>query len=294
MSMIPLGAPPGRGPRTPLSRLIAGIAAVLAFARAPRGFSNAEEIEAALNLPVIGSTPRLPDGIEPLAEVLRNPYAAYAESVRQLYFGLLSTEHGTAPATLAIVSAMAGEGRSTLAASLGRLLAGEGRRILLIDCDWRHPDLHRLFRLPNDIGIISLLLDEQLPLDDAVHNDSLSGLDVITTGRWQAVPPAPDRMRQVLAVFAKSYDLILLDLPPTLLDKQTLFFAALAEKVLFAIRWRQTLRKNAINAIEQILNNKGNIAGIALTCVDADLHRHFQVKNSLNDFNAMPPNNVRP
>ena len=49
--------------------------------------------------------------------------------------------------TFAIVSALAGEGKSSVAASLAATIAEAGRNVLMIDCDFRNPSLTNFFGL---------------------------------------------------------------------------------------------------------------------------------------------------
>jgi len=46
-----------------------------------------------------------------------------------------------------ITSALAAEGRSTIAANLATFLAKSGKRVLLVDADLRRPSLHQHFKL---------------------------------------------------------------------------------------------------------------------------------------------------
>jgi Mrp family chromosome partitioning ATPase len=249
-----------------------GLAGIVLFDSKPRLFSRAEELESASGLPVLAVVPELGEG-GAIANVLRDPGSPFAESLRKLYDKLHSQRWNQAPKVIAISSAVPGEGRSTLAAALGRLLASEGGRVLLVDCDWRHPELHTLFRLSNDTGLTSLLLDPHIALDDVIHTDALSGLDIITSGRRnrQAVHKLiSEPMRKILSTLAAGYDLVLLDMPPVLAADETL---------LFTVRWRHTPRGKATDAMDKILAARGDVLGVVLTRVD--LQRYGKDKLSL-------------
>jgi len=263
--------------------VLAGLAGIVLFDSRPRLFTRTEELESASGLPVLTMVPELDDGGTALANVLRDPGSPFANSLRKLYGKLHSQRWNQAPKVIAISSAMAGEGRSTLAASLGRLLASEGGRVLLVDCDWRHPELHTLFRLSNDTGLTSLLLDPHIALDDVIHTDALSGLDIITAGRRnrQAVHKLiSEPMRKILSALAAGYDLVLLDMPPVLAADESLLLSGLVDKLIFTVRWRHTPRGKATDAMDKILAARGDLLGIVFTRVD--LHRFGKDKLSLN------------
>jgi capsular exopolysaccharide synthesis family protein len=260
--------------------VLLGLAGIVLFDSKPRQFTRTEEVESASGLPVLAVVPQLDDGSAAIATVLRDPLSPYADSLRKLYEKLHSERWTQAPKVIAISSALPGEGRSTLAASLGRLLASEGGRVLLVDCDWRHPELHSLFRLSNDTGLTSLLLDPHIALDDVIHTDALSGLDIITAGRRnrQAVHKLiSEPMKKILATLATGYDLVLLDMPPVLAADESLLLSGLVDKMVFAVRWRHTLRQRATEAIDRILGARGDVLGVVFTRVDLQRYRKHQL-----------------
>lgn len=260
--------------------VLLGLLSLVLFDRKPGQFSRAEEVESASGLPVLAVVPQLDDGSAAIANVLRDPLSPYADSLRKLYGKLHSERWTQAPKVVAVSSALPGEGRSTLAASLGRLLASEGGRVLLVDCDWRHPELHNLFRLSNDTGLTSLLLDPHIALDDVIHTDALSGLDIITAGRRnrQAIHKLiSEPMKKILATLATGYDLVLLDMPPVLAADESLLLSGLVDKVVFALRWRHTQRSRATEAIDKILAARGDVMGVVFTRVDLQRYRKHQL-----------------
>ena len=99
---------------------------------------------------------------QPAMQVLRQPTSAYSEALRRLHIGVELSEAANSPKTILFSSATPSEGKSVMVASLGRLLASNGKRVLLIDCDWRSPRLHQIFRCSNRDGLASLLVDKDV------------------------------------------------------------------------------------------------------------------------------------
>src|SRR5260370_23275224 len=120
----------------------------------------------------------------PAMQVLRQPTSIYSEALRRLHIGVELSEAAASPKTILFSSATPAEGKSVMVASLGRLLASNGKRVLLIDCDWRSPRLHQIFRCGNRDGLASLLIDSEVQLNQAIHHDALSGVDVMPAGSW--------------------------------------------------------------------------------------------------------------
>lgn len=243
-----------------------------------RTFRLGEQVETATGLPVLAMVPNLRGHAAPTAHVLRMPVSPYSEALRKVYIGLQLSESDHSPKTVMFASATPAEGKSVLIASLGRMLASNGRRVLLIDCDWRRPSLHRYFNRENRGGLASLLTGEDVALDRVIHNDALSGADVIVAGDLR--PQAShlltsDRMQALLRTFAKNYDLVMLDTPPVLVGAEVLTLSRMVEKVIFAIRWGKIRRETALEALKQLLDARADVAGVVLSRVDAERYRQY-------------------
>lgn len=165
-----------------------------------------------------------------------------------------------------------------MVASLGRLLASNGKRVLLVDCDWRCPKLHQLFRCSNRNGLAGLLTSETAALDDFIHHDALSGVDVITAGEWTPQTThlmTSERMRVVLDALAPDYDHVILDMPPVLVGAEVLAFSRMVEKVVFVVRWGHTPRDAVLEALKQIVEAQADIAGVVMSRVVPKQYRRY-------------------
>jgi len=117
--------------------------------------------------------------------------------------------------TLLISSSVAGEGKTTISAGLGKILAQTQKRILLIDLDLRKPKLHEELQQSNKVGMSNLLSDT-LPKGQFVLNID-KNFDFISAG---PIPPNPsellmtNRLENLLKKLKDKYDYIILDTPP--------------------------------------------------------------------------------
>lgn len=235
----------------------------------PRDFRDADAVEAATDLAVLAALPELPDGATAMEQVLRDPASMLAADLRAIHAALLSTHPAGRPLTVAIGSAEKGEGRSLLAATLGRLLASEGQRVLLIDADWCRPGQHALFAMKAAPGLAELLSPHPPGVDEVLRTDPVSGLDLIPAGRGRLSARAllSARMKALLADLSGGYDLLLLDLPPLLDASDATLVAGMMDRVLYAIRWRHTRRGRTLGALTRLRKARGQVAGIVLTRV---------------------------
>ena len=241
-------------------------------------FRRADQIEALTGLPVMAMVPQVAGRGQPAMQVLRQPTSAYSEALRRLHIGIELSETANSPKTILISSATPSEGKSVIVASLGRLLASSGKRVLLIDCDWRSPRLHQIFRCSNRDGLASLLIDKESDLENTIHHDALSGVDVMTSGPWSprsAHLLSSDRMRHLLEALEQHYEFIILDTPPALVTADVLSLSRLVEKVVFVVRWGHTRQEAVLEALKQIIDAQGDVAGVVMSRVVSKQYRQY-------------------
>jgi capsular exopolysaccharide synthesis family protein len=211
-------------------------------------------------------------------QVLRQPTSAYSEALRRLHIGVELSEAATSPKTVLLSSATPSEGKSVMVASLGRLLASNGKRVLLIDCDWRSPRLHQIFRISNKDGLANVLMDKEVRLEEVVHHDALSGVDVMPSGPWSprsAHLLGSDRMRHLLEALEPHYEFIILDTAPALVSADVLSLSRMVEKVVFVVRWGHTRQEAVLEALKQIIDAQGDVAGVVMSRVVSKQYRHY-------------------
>ena len=241
-------------------------------------FRRGDQLQQASGLPVLSAIPNVRSSRSAATYVMRKPFSAYAESLRKLYIGLDLSNVAHSPKTVLFASAVPAEGKSMLVASLGRMLANNGRRVLLIDCDWRCPSQGQLFGCQGRAGLAAFLTGDTVRLEDALFHDDVSGLDIVPSG---ALTPAnmhllsSERMRAVIDTLAKGYDTVLLDTPPVLVGAEVLALVRMVEKVVFTVRWGHTQQDAVHDALKQILDAGGDVAGLVLSRVDARRYRQY-------------------
>jgi len=164
--------------------------------------------------------------------VAYEPFHPRAEELRALRTQLLMRWSNTKVGhrVLAIVSPGSGEGRSYVAANLAVVFSQLGERTLLIDADLRTPRQHRIFNVPDRIGL-SAVLSGRADRSAITQILEFGRLSLLPAG---APPPNPQELlsRPSLGVLLQEmwteFDIILIDTPPAKLyaDAQSVTFRA--------------------------------------------------------------------
>ena len=269
--------------------LMAGSAIALMREGGDHTFRRADQIEGMIGLPVMAMVPQLGSRTPPAMEVIRHPTSAYSEALRRLQVGIELSETAASPKTLLFSSSTPSEGKTVMVSSLGRLLASNGKRVLLIDCDWRSPKLHQIFRCSNRDGLASLLSDnsDTVSFDNLIHHDALSGVDVLPSGSWSPRSAhfiGSPRMSQLVEALSQHYDFVILDTAPALVTADVLTLSRIVQKVVFVVRWGHTRQDAVLESLKQIADAQGNIAGIVLSRVVARQYRQYGYRDPFYEY----------
>jgi receptor protein-tyrosine kinase len=146
------------------------------------------------------------------------PFSPIVEQLRALRSQLMLRwfDADAGHKTLSIVSPGRGEGRSFTAANLAVVFSQLGERTLLIDADLRNPSQHKLFCLPNQVGLSSLLAGRAEQVECITRISGLIDLSVMSAG---ATPPNPQELlsrpvfNALIASLQGQYDIIIVDTP---------------------------------------------------------------------------------
>jgi Mrp family chromosome partitioning ATPase len=225
--------------------------ASLARERMRRGFEDMQELEAELGLVAAGFTPRLPRRATRKGKALAPPEAPPLRELALTVRALAHSPDAQGPTRVVLVtSAVAGEGKSTLALSLARSVAKAGQRCLLVDADIRNPSLHATLGLSALPGLVELTLDKA-DMDTIVRRPADESFDFLSAGRPTQDPLAPFTIGDfgpALKQWKSRFDVVVIDCAPVLLASETLVLAGCVDLILFMVRWRATPRDLAVQA----------------------------------------------
>jgi capsular exopolysaccharide synthesis family protein len=273
-----------------------GLGLVLVVPMREKGFASIRDAEANLSLPVLGAVPRLPRQEQntrrsPTSIVdylLTRSLSQFSECLRALRIAM-QIGHIGGPRVIQITSAVTGEGKSSLAATLAVSAAISGFRTALIDADVRRPSISNLFGLQNCLGLTDVLQDN-VPYRDVIQRHRGLPLNIIAAG---TVPnPAPDIIAshlfaELVEHLAEDHDLVILDSAPVLAVSDPLVIAKVAEATLLVIESRVTPKLAVDHALKALRIAKAPLMGVVLN--KADLSRSRQYGNGNGAYGNYGP-----
>ena len=275
-----------RGVFGALLGFLAGIGLAILLERLNRRIRTHEDAETAYGLPVIAEVPRIgrTDQNDIVAAVA--PLSRAAEAFRAVRSSLLFAratmvdEHTGAglhrdgdtklfepdhaePLVIMVASAAPSEGKTTTTANLAAVFAESGASVLVVNCDFRRPSIHRFFGVDDE--------------PRRVHETKVDGVKIVTNVLSDpAANPSQvvAAQRQVVAAARGRFDVILLDTAPLLTANDAIEMVGSADLVVLVARSEETSFENARRASEVLQRLDAPLAGVVLT----------GVKGATNDY----------
>ncbi len=251
------------------------------------GFLTAQQVELHLGVPSLGMCGRIS---KPFLRsrgahdfIIDKPLSPFSEALRNFRTSLYLLDVDRPAKVVMITSAVSGEGKSVLAASLGRLAAQCGQTVVLVDGDVRRPNVHRL--LGNEKVAVGLpdLLAGNVALDEVIKTDLKSSLQYIPARTGVPSPMdlfASTQMRQLIQNLRETFDLVIIDSAPILPVADSRVLATVVDSVVFAVRWEKTPRKAAESALRALRDGGARVVGAVLTMVNIRRHSMYRYEDS--------------
>jgi capsular exopolysaccharide synthesis family protein len=204
-----------------LAGLVLAGGAILLLEYLDDTIKDADDVQRVMGISTLGAIMRIANIRQPSDHLItfRHPRSPISEAYRVLRTNLRFSGIENPTGALVVTSAGPAEGKTTTAVNLAVAIAQGGRRVVLIDTDLRRPTIHKMFGLPNDVGLGSLFLRDRPTIASVMQSTAIESLRVITSG---PLPPNPaevldsNLMQQILQELRAQSDMIILDSPPVL------------------------------------------------------------------------------
>jgi capsular exopolysaccharide synthesis family protein len=268
-------AEPGKSPVKPnktvnivlglIFGLIMGVGLAFFIEYLDTSVKTIDDVERTFQAPVLGVIPQnigylLDEGAE----------SKHAEAYRVLRTNLLFSRKDETFNTIVVVSAGAGEGKSTTTINLATVFAQGGSRILIVDSDLRRPTMHKLFKVSNNLGLTNYLL-KQNSIAEIIQTTSVPNLDFMASGKLPNSSMGilgSAQMKEMINELKKRYDFIFFDSPPILGVSDASILASEVDLVMQVIQYRRYPQPMTLRAKQMIEKVGGNMVGIVLNNIN--------------------------
>lgn len=259
------------------------IATALLLEMQDRSIKSVDEAKAQLQFALLGVIPTVGKSSKlfsnrrstPQLIVRDNPRSPISEAYRMLQTKLKFACAERDVKVIVVTSAIAKEGKSTVAANLAAAISQVGRRVLLVDADLRRPLQHEIWNLSNEMGLGNTI-GGQINLEVAIQA-TMPNLDILTAGTLSPNPIAlldSQRMTSLMEEFADHYDFVIIDAPPLNVAADASILGKMADGILWIVRPGVLDSTNMAVAQEIVDQSRQNVLGVVVNGVIGENEYH--------------------
>lgn len=262
--------------------LIVGIGLAFFIEYLDTSVKTIDDVERAFQAPVLGV---IPQNVGYLID--EGPESRYAEAYRVLRTNILFSRKDDKLTSIVVVSAGAGEGKSTTTLNLATVFAQANQRVLVVDSDLRRPTLHKLMHVTNDIGLTNYLL-KQNTLEEVIQTTGVATLHFMASGKLPSSSMSilnSEAMKEMVKDLKHRYDFIFFDSPPILGVSDASVLASEMDMVIQVIQYRRYPQPMNLRAKQVIEKVGGTFLGIVLNNINMSQDEsYYYYSGYYNDY----------
>lgn len=170
--------------------------------------------------------------------------------------------------TIVVTSPDQAEGKTTTSANIAISMAQAEKKVLIIEADLRKPRVYKYFGVPNDIGLVDIIIDDIEPKTAIKQVKGIENLYILTCG---IIPPNPTeilestKMDVLLDRFKDNFDIIIIDTPPVGVLADAAILSKKTDGVILVVASGESKIEMAQSAKSALENVNANILGVILT-----------------------------
>lgn len=233
------------------------VLAILIILLLDNKIKDPKELEAELQVPLIGKIPKSKDGVT--LSVLEQSRSAVAEAFRSVKTNIGFVVPLDKQLTIAVSSTISGEGKTFTAINLASIYSLNKKKTILVSCDMFKPYAFHDFKLKSKVGLSNFLSFQVGSVVEIIQKTNYEHLDIIVAG---SIPPNPSdllalpRFADLLKELKKVYDVVVLDTPPVGLISQSFEVIKHVDLIAYVMRYNFSER-SFIADVNDIKQKKG-------------------------------------
>jgi capsular exopolysaccharide synthesis family protein len=212
------------------------------------------------------------------------PLSRFTESVRSIKLAIDVQPGRSSNHVIGITSALPGEGKTTVAASLAQLIGHGGRKVIVVDCDLRNPSLSASLAPNATAGLIEVI-DGTCSLEETVWRDPKTNLTLLPAVRrgplfHSSEILATAAIRRLFDGLRANYDYVIVDLPPLAPLVDVRATAPLVDCYILVVEWGRTKLEVVQHALHTAPNVYDSVIGTVLNKTDIKALANYDANRS--------------
>jgi polysaccharide biosynthesis transport protein len=215
------------------------------------------------------------------------PFSLFWEEIRNIKILIDLKRMSEKVNTVAIVSARPNEGKSTVAVGVAASIAETGKRVLVIDLNFRNPSLTRLFGMQGGASVTEALNGEA-GLSDVVVRSERYGFDFL--GAPTNIRPLDmiealqsEIMVRLIEIASQEYEYVLVDLPSVLSAPDVRAYGHLFDAFVMVVEWGKTTLDDVHSALRAARVVRERLLGMVLNKVDIAAMRQLEADGGFTE-----------
>lgn len=254
---------------------------------------TSQDITRHLQIALLGAVPHTDDeevSIEHVETASRDaPRSMVAEAFRRVRTNLQFSAPAARQRSVLVTSPRPEDGKTSVASNLAITLAQAGRRVLLVDANFRRPGLQKIFENVSRQGLSNILIGTG-SLTEFVATTNVRLLDILGSG---PIPPNPaellgsEQFHTFLEDATSRYDHVIFDSPPVLLSSDSLVLSTMMDGVILVVRAKQNSRGAARRACNLLGAVNAHLFGAILNAAQVTRGGYYREQlRSYYDYQA--------
>ena len=193
-----------------------------------------------------------------------HPHSPVTESYRIIRSRIRFKPTDKLTRSIMVTSSMPEEGKSVTAANLAVVFAQANYRTVIVDADLRHPALHEVFEVNNEVGLGDMLGSTDIKIEDCIQDTSVNNLKILTSGMPLLDPSerlGSERMKQILDELKSVAEVIIVDSPPVLVYADAIVLSGRLDGVIMVIQAGKSTRAAITQTLFDLQNANANLLG---------------------------------
>ena len=170
-------------------------------------------------------------------------------------------------------------GTTTMVIELGILLALLGKRVLILDGDYRRLSSRKRINDVAKLGMSDYVADHNMALEDCIYCSNIEGLHVVSSGQMENIHARQviysNRFAEAMSQLKQQFDVILIDSCAVDTTSDTLALAASADAVILVCALNGSPKSRLVKAYQKLTKIKCNLIGVIENMVEMSQYETY-------------------